>query len=151
MSARSRAEGFYHLASKGRIPVDVARALAPPAEPWTVERVRLALGLRPWPQPFPPDRGVGRTTRMLCELTVRILNEPDLSPLKAEPRTFVVVAYTRVYAERLVHDLRGMLTKLADEPFARKVRLLPVSAGDRRESWRRGLVIGAVGFDHHRA
>jgi hypothetical protein len=88
---------------------------------------------------------------MLCELTVRILNEPDLSPLKAEPRTFVVVAYTRVYAERLVHDLRGMLTKLADEPFARKVRLLPVSAGDRRESWRRGLVIGAVGFDHHRA
>jgi len=148
MSSRLTPEPSLHRnSSKGRIPDDVARALAPPAEPWTVERVRVALGLSPWPERF-TDRGQGATTKMLCELAAVILNEPDLSLLGAEPRTFVVVAYTRRYAERLVHDLRGMLMKLVNEPFARAVRLLPVSEEDRHKAWWRGRRIGGVGYDH---
>lgn len=110
MSSRNRPyHGLYANSSRDRIPPHVIAALAQtvPPEPWTLERVRVALGLRPWPEPFPHERGAGRTTMMLCEVAVKILNEPTNLP----PRTFAIVAYTQRYADDLVHKLLRILTQ----------------------------------------
>lgn len=110
-----------------------------PPTPWTLERVRQALGLRPFPDPFPNTRRVGRTTRMLCEALVAHLNQP-----KAQ---IALVAHVHHYAVKLERDFRTMLATITDDRTARAANVQGFAYNAHESTWAYGRQ-STMFFDH---